>query len=263
MPSVTIDAGKTMSYEERGSGRPLVLLHGFPLDARIWERQLETFGDRFRVIAPDLPGFGRSASDQKFTIKSLAEDVHQLLKQIGALPCALGGLSMGGYVALAFAKLCPRDLNALILIDTRAEGDTAEGKEKRNKMIELARGQGSRAVADQMFPNMVTAAHGADPSVGGKLRTIMEACPPRTIEHALLAMRDRPDFTSDLPSIGVPTLILVGANDAITPPPMAQAMHKAISRSKLVEIPDAGHMTPMEQPDAVNRAIRDFLSAAQ
>src|SRR5947208_3346690 len=119
--------GATLSYSETGpsDGKPVVLVHGFPLDSRIFARQAEALSDRFRVICPDLRGFGQSKSDAAFSIESLADDLHALLGQIDALPCSLGGLSMGGYIALAFAKKFPKDLSALILIDTRSEGDSA------------------------------------------------------------------------------------------------------------------------------------------
>lgn len=260
MPAISLDRNTTISYEELGSGTPLVLLHGFPLDSRVFQGQLDDLSSDFRVIVPDLTSFGQSTCDQPFSIQSLAHDIRKLLAQINALPCVLGGLSMGGYVSLAFAKEHPLDLKGLILIDTRAEGDTPEGRQKRNQMIELVRASGSKAVADQMFPNMISPEHAKDTSLAVELRAIMESCPPRTIECACAAMRDREDYTSFLPSIAVPTLILVGDNDAITPPKLAEQMHRAIPRSKLIVIPEAGHMTPMEKPQEVTRAIRDFAA---
>lgn len=257
--TITVN-GTSIAFSEQGSGPPLVLLHGFPLDARIWEAQVSRLADRCRVITPDLRGFGQSKGGGAFTMESLADDVHALLQQIGALPCVLGGLSMGGYVALSYAKKYPTDLRGLILIDTRAEGDSPEGKQNRQKMIDLVRSSGPQAVAEQMRPKMLgetTARGNAD--VVRRLNEIMEACPAQTIEYALLAMRDREDHTCDLPSVPVPTLILVGASDAITPPAVSEAMDQAIPRSKLVVIPDAGHMTPMEQPEAVSRAIGEFV----
>src|SRR5215210_825007 len=131
MPHRMID-NTLMSYQEQGAGEPLVLVHGFPLDWRIFEAQVREVAKNHRVIAPDLRGFGQSKSDTPFSIASLADDLHELLKTINALPCKLGGLSMGGYIALAFAKKYPQDLNGLILMDTRAEPDAAEGKEARN-----------------------------------------------------------------------------------------------------------------------------------
>jgi 3-oxoadipate enol-lactonase len=260
MPQANVN-GTTLVYNERGQGPPLVLLHGFPLDGRIFAHQLEALADRWRVIVPDLRGFGRSRSNEPFTVASLAEDVHALLEQLGALPCALGGLSMGGYVAFAYAKKYPTDLSALLLIDTRCEGDTAEGKANRDKMIESVRQGGAKAVAEQMFPKMLApGAAERDAAVAGRAREIMEQCPPLTIEHALAAMRDRDDYCSLLPSIPVPTLIIVGEHDAITPPAGARTMHEHIPRSQLAVIPDAGHLSPLEKRREVNEALRGFLA---
>jgi 3-oxoadipate enol-lactonase len=159
-------------------------------------------------------------------------------------------------------KKYPTDLRGLLLIDTKAEGDTPEGKEGRTKMVALVREKGSAAVAEQMMPKMLAPDTATRrPEVARNLRSIMEACPPRTIEHALLAMRDRPDHSINLPSVPVPTLIVVGDADAITPPAAAQAMQQAVPNSKLVTVRGAGHMTPMEQPAQVNQAIRQFLEA--
>ena len=253
-------AGASFYFEEAGAGPAVVLLHGFPLDSRIWKGQRDALASRYRVIAPDLRGFGKSQSRETFTIESLADDVHALLAEIGALPCVLGGLSMGGYVALEYVKKYPTDLRALMLIDTKAEGDTPEGKEARVKMAQLAREKGSAAVAEQMMPKML--APDADkyrPAVVKELRAIMEACPATTIENALMAMRERRDHSANLPSIAAPTLILVGEADAITPPKVSQAMKDAIPNSQMVLIKGAGHMTPMEQPEQVNQAMMAFL----
>jgi 3-oxoadipate enol-lactonase len=260
MPSKTLN-NTTMHFEESGTGRALVLLHGFPLDSRIWEPQRQGLSDRHRVITPDLRGFGKSGlAIRPFSLEDLADDIHALLAELGALPAALGGLSMGGYVALAYVKKYPTDLSALLLLDTKAEGDTPDGKQARDKMIELARTKGAKAVADQMMPKMLspdTLEH--RPNVVKSLREVMDSQPPQTIAAALAAMRDRPDHSGNLPSISVPTLIIVGESDAITPPPVAESMHKAIPRSQLVIIKGAGHMTPMEQPQQVIDALRRFL----
>src|SRR5437016_5938941 len=143
MPDKTIN-GAAMHYEERGRGTAVVLLHGFPLSSRIWSHQLESLSKDFRVIAPDFRGFGQSPPGGAFTVASLADDMHELLASIDALPCALGGLSMGGYVALAFARKYPERLRALMLVDTRSEGDSAEGEAGREKMIQLVRSSGAK-----------------------------------------------------------------------------------------------------------------------
>lgn len=262
MPTQTIN-GTAFNYTEKGQGPALVLLHGFPLDHRIWEAQVEGLSGQYRVIAPDLRGFGQSNSTEPFTLASQAEDLCGLLRKLGALPCVLAGLSMGGYIALEFVHKYPMDLRGLALVDTKAEGDTAEGKEARNKMAETARTKGSKAVSEQMMPKMLAPiTHRDKPQVVQQLRSIMESCPAKTIEHACLAMRDRTDHTANLPSIPVPTLIIVGDSDAIIPVATAQAMRKSIPHAQLVVIPAAGHLTTMEQPQAVNDALRRFVDSA-
>jgi pimeloyl-ACP methyl ester carboxylesterase len=259
MASITLDRS-TIHYTERGSGeRCVVLLHGFPVDSTLWDRVLSEPPPGVRVITPDLPGFGRSTSNGSFTIESLAEDVHQALSRIGVSGCYLGGFSMGGYVALAFAKKYASDLRGLMLINTRAEGDTAEGKEKRHKMIEVVRAKGSKAIADAMLPNMITKEHQADQSLAQPFRQMLERQSPQAIEWALSAMRDRTDQMEFLPSISVSTLIIASEDDAIIPKAAADAMHKAIPRSKLVMVPNAGHAAPVDNPEAVQRAIREFV----
>lgn len=262
MPTQSINGGM-IHYEESGSGDPLVLLHGFPLDSRMWEAQRADLSSRARVITPDLPGFGKSSPPAPFTIESMADDIHVFLQAIGALPCILGGLSMGGYVALNYVLKYPSDLRGLILVDTRSEAENEQGKQGRQKMIDLVRASGPKAVADQMQPKMLsrdTVEH--RPAQVRILRQMMEACPAKTIEYALAAMRNRRDVSGDLSSIKVPTLILVGDADSITPPSMAEAMQQKISGSQRLIIQGAGHMSPLEQPAQVNRAIRNFLDVS-
>ena len=253
--------GVQLHYTEQGSGRPVLLVHGFPLDSRMWEAQAPALASaNWRVIAPDLRGFGRSQSDSPFTLESLADELHRFAEAVGAIPFVLIGLSMGGYVSLAYAKKYLAGLRGLVLVDSKAEADTPEGKEARAKMIDLVRKDGSKAVAEQMMPKML-AKDAADqrPQTAQALRRIMEACPPKTIEHALAAMRDRPDRSGELSAISVPTLVIVGDSDAITPPAAAESMVNKIPGAQLVVIRGAGHMSPMEQPEQVNRAIRAFL----
>lgn len=261
MPQRSVN-GTTLNYQEQGTGRPLVLLHGFPVDSRMWREQIAALSDGLRVITPDLRGFGQSKSGGAFTMESLADDLHALLADLGALPCILGGFSMGGYVALAYAKKYPTDLLGLALIDTKAEGDTAEGKAGRQKMIELVRSQGTKAVADQMTPKMLAPdAEGSRPQVKRELDEIINGQTPLTIEHALAAMRDRPDLVSHLPSIATPTLVIVGEHDAITPPAGAEAMSKAMAKSTCVVVKGAGHLSPMEQPRQVTDALRRLANS--
>jgi len=261
MPQANVN-GQTISYNERGRGLPLVLVHGFPLDNRIWEGQVAALSDKYRVIAPDLPGFGKSQPPKSFTMESMADSLHAFLTEIKALPCALAGLSMGGYMSFAYERKYPTDLKAFILVDTKAEADTPDGKAGRNKMIETARTSGSPAIAAAMLPKMLSPqSQQTRPQLVQQAKEIMEACPPQTIEYALAAMRDRNDFRDCLPSVAEPTLIIVGETDAITPPPVAESMNKGIPHSKLVIVKGAGHLSPMEQPEQVNQALRQFLSS--
>ena len=259
MPTAAVN-GTNLYYHESGRGLPVVLVHGFPLDHRIWQKQAHDLAPVCRVITPDLRGFGKSPGGGSLTIASLAEDLYLLLQQIHALPCVLGGLSMGGYVALAYERHYASTLRGLMLIDTRAANDTPEGRAGRESMIELAKTGGSTAVAEKMLPKMLAGGKvDGPPEVVAHIKSIMESCPSETIQHALAAMRDRIDYRPTLGRIAAPTLIITGDSDVIVQPVESEEMHKAIRGSTLSVIPGAGHMAPMEQPQLVSRAIRQFL----
>jgi pimeloyl-ACP methyl ester carboxylesterase len=258
MPSQRIDSTDFWFLEAGKPALPtLVLVHGFPLDSRLWAEQVADLSGSFRVIAPDLRGFGKSRSDEPFTMSSLADDLHKLLEKIGALPCVLAGLSMGGYVCLPYARKYPGDLKGLVLVDSRCEADTPAAKESRGKMIELVRNQGSAAVADAMLPRLIAPGALANrPVVVQKIMSIMGDCPALTIEHALAAMRDREDHTEWLANADLAVHIIVGEHDAITPPAGARATAARLKRGDLTVIPAAGHLTPIEQPRLVSLALR-------
>jgi pimeloyl-ACP methyl ester carboxylesterase len=245
---------------QSGQGPNLVLLHGFPLDLRIWENQSKSLSDRFRVITPDLPGFGKSGGAGPFTMASLADDVHSLLQSINALPCILGGLSMGGYIAQAFAAKYAADLRGLLLVDTRSNADTPQGRAARDAMVKLAGEKGAAGVADQMLPKLLPPT--APPALVKEIREMIEACPVQTIQYACAALRDRSDHTETLTSLSIPGLILVGSEDVLAPVSMVQEMHGAFAGSVLKIIPGYGHLTPVECPEIVNSAIRDFFRYA-
>lgn len=248
------------------TGRPtkgtLVLLHGFPLHGGMWQAQREALASAaggWQVIVPDQRGFGRSAEAGPFTIEQLADDVHDaIVQERGLGKIVLAGLSMGGYVALAYAKKYAQTLRGLILLDTKAAGDDAEGKVNRDRMIVIAKEKGSKPIADAMLIPEETAQN--RPQLAKMLRDMMESIRPQTIVHALAAMRDRPDQTGMLGQIVVPTLIGVGDQDVITPPDVARGMHERIPGSQLRIFIGSGHMSPMEQPEQVNSAIAEFLS---
>jgi len=247
----------------RGSGVPLLLLHGFPLDHTMWDAQFDPFAHRCRVIAPDQRGFGRTPlGRQTLTIESLADDVAALLDAMQirerAIVC---GLSMGGYVALALHRKYASRVRALLLCDTRANADTAAGAADRIALIERVHATGSAAVVDTMLPKLVAATtFEQQPHVVERIRQMMLRTAPATMVAALRALATRPDATPHLPDIAVQTLALAGEHDAITPVDVMNAMADAIPQCQRAVIPGAGHMSPMERPAEFNAAVLDFLN---
>jgi pimeloyl-ACP methyl ester carboxylesterase len=252
MPYANVERTR-LWYTDAGQGPTLLLIHGFPLDSRVWDGVLPHLVEHRRVITLDLRGFGRSDPSGPFTMKQLACDVAAFVQQINGGPCAMAGLSMGGYVLQELARQAPELINHLILIDTKSEADTPEAQNKRNAMAKLAEEQGSAAVADQMLPNML--APGADPALRDGLRIIMESQSPKTLAQACIAMRDREDFVNLLSELDLQVDIIVGKEDAITPPLLARAMHEKLKNGRLFEIEKAGHMSPFEQPAAVAETL--------
>jgi 3-oxoadipate enol-lactonase len=254
-------AGRDWHFADHGSGMPVVLVHAFPLNHTMWAEQMD-LGRGRRVLAPDLPGFGKTpAGAEAFTISAVAALLHDKLAARGALPCVMGGCSMGGYVSLAFARAFPNDLRGLLLIDTRAEADTSEARKGRDKTIELVRTSGPPAIADQMLGKLLsegTVAH--RPALVKQVRQMIESTPAATIEAALRALRDRPDQANLLPSISVPAMAIVGEHDVLTPPALSEAMVRSLPHGNLRVIAGAGHLSPMEQPAQVNAAIGELLA---
>jgi 3-oxoadipate enol-lactonase len=251
-----------MHYEDKGQGQPLVLLHGWPLSAAMWRPQVAALAQVCRLLLPDLRGFGGSPGFEGApSTQQMADDVHALLDRIPIRePIVLGGLSMGGYVALAFARKHAGRLRGLILADTRAEADSAEGKANRDKMIAFAEQHTAGEVMDQLAPKLFapeTLKH--RPQIVAELRQVGAVQSRAAIIDGARALRDRPDQVAFLGAIAVPTLVLVGSEDALTPPTMSQTLAAGINNARLVMIPGAGHMSNMEQPDLFNDAVRGFL----
>lgn len=251
-------------YVEKGQGLPLVLVHGFPLDHRIWKRQVDELVDCCRVIAVDLKGFGKSASTEAFTMESQAEELHQLLQQIGALPCVIAGLSMGGYIALAFAEKYGSDVKGLALVDSKAEADSQAGKEGRQKMADLAMQEGAAPVAAQMMPKVLAAeTFEHSPQVVKELQQIMESVPPITVANASYAMRDRADRTALLPTLQCPGLVVLGESDVLIPVSVGEKIKELLPKGELAVVPRSGHIPCMEQPGAVSQVLRQFMVRCQ
>ncbi len=254
--------GAELSYHDEGRGEPIVLAHAFPLSSAMWEEQIDALATRFRVIAPDMRGFGNSARGQG--IASLDQAADDLAGLIGALELpkvTLVGLSMGGYIAFALLRRHPELVARLVLADTRAGADSAEGRQSREASAQLAETQGAAAVAEQLLPKLLSAA--APAGVRDEARKIILANDPAGIAAAQRAMAARPDSSEQLAGIAIPTLIIVGGDDALTPPSEAEAMHRAIAGSRLVTLEGAGHLANLEAPDAFSAAIEEFVLGPQ
>jgi 3-oxoadipate enol-lactonase len=253
-----LEAQPTGSSRRRDA---LVLLHAFPLNARMWEPQLALAEQGWRVIAPQFRGFDRGDQDPPASsIDDYAGDVIDLLDGLHIHEAVIAGLSMGGYVALALFRHAPRYFQGLVLADTRAEADPPAAAGGRERMIALAREQGPSAVADDMIPKLLgETTRAANPGIAAHVRSLVLASSSAAIAGALTALMTRPDSTSLLNSIHCPTLVIVGAEDTITPKPFSEALQAGIAGARLEVIPRAGHLSSLEQPAIFNEVLSEFL----
>lgn len=255
--------GRHTTVVDHGEGMPLVLLHGFPLDHAMWSAQIDALAPRFRVIAPDLRGFGGSEpTEGVVTMAQFADDAAAVLDALNIdRPVALAGLSMGGYIALEFFRRHRARLAALILCDTRAAADDAAAAAARLTTAEQVRREGMAALAAGVAAKLMAAATlSARPKLALAVHDAALAASPIGVAAAALGMGRRDDFTEALATIDCPTMLIVGECDAISPPAEMRGMAARIPGAKLVEIPAAGHLAPLENPAAVNAAIAEFLA---
>ncbi len=255
-----------LAYVDRGAGVPVLLVHGFPLDHSMWAAQIAALSRLARVIAPDLRGCGQSPlapgdAERGISMETYADDLAELLTAIGVSePIVLVGFSMGGYVAWQFLRKYGARVRALVQCDTRAKADNDEGRAGRLKMAENVAAWGSGRVAEMMGPKLFApATFEKQPEVVAAVRKVVEQTLPAGIAAAQRGMAIRPDVTDWLPTITVPTLVLVGELDAISPREEMSEIADAVPGAEYVVIPHAGHMTTMEQPQAVNEALEGFL----
>ena len=227
----------------------------------MWEPQLALASGGWRVIAPHLRGMDAPAGEAAAqSMDDYAADVIDLLDALRIEDAVIGGLSMGGYVTFAVFRHAPQYFRGMILADTRPEADTPEGLEARRAMLELVLTQGPAAVADQMMPKLLgQTTRDRRPEVVARVRELILSSPAGAIAGAVSAMMGRPDSTSLLSSVRCPTVIVVGEEDAITPPAMSQAMQQKIPGAELVIVPSAGHLSSLEQPGPFNAALESFL----
>ena len=255
---------------ESGHGRPVVLLHAFPLSADMWRPQLDRVPDGWRFIAPDFRGFRPPGSDPhpsatrsapSTSVDDYARDVLDLMNGLGIETAVIGGLSMGGYVTMALHRLAPERFAGMVLADTKATADTDEGKAGRRATAEKLRVEGVGAVVEAMLPKLLgETTRKKAPGIADDVRRLATANEPQAIDDAIHALMTRPDSTSTLARIVVPTLVVVGEEDALTPQADAQFLVRGIRGSELVVVPHAGHLSNLEAPDVFSAALARFLS---
>lgn len=254
--------GIEIGYTDEGQGLPLVFVHGFPLSRGVWRRQIDAFRGSHRAIALDLRGFGESAMPQgPTTIDGYAEDVEALLQELATGPVVLIGHSMGGYVALAFARRFPAMLRGLVLVGTKAGGDTPEAAAARRATADQVKAEGVQGVIEAMAPKMLAPGN-EDARLAAQVRGFMATARPDGVIGALLAMAERPDATPLLADITVPTLVVAGADDTIIAPREAEDLARAIRAAQLELIPHAGHLVACERPEEFNRILAAWLAGA-
>jgi 3-oxoadipate enol-lactonase len=255
--------GIRLHYVQAGQGVPLLMVHGYPLDHTLWQSQLDGLSDIAQVIAPDLRGFGQSdAPEGIYTMDAQADDLAALLDALNIEPSVVCGLSMGGYVALAFWRKYAARVHGLILVDTRAGADTPLARQARLNTAERVRQKGTVFVVEDMLPRLLAeVTRQSRPDVVKFAREMMLRQSSVGVVGALLGMAERPDSAPLLPTISVPTLCVFGAEDVITPAETeGRLLAEAIPNARLVVIPNAGHLSNLEQPEAFNAAAREFIA---
>jgi pimeloyl-ACP methyl ester carboxylesterase len=250
----------SLHYEQSGAGTPVLLIHGHPFDCTMWRPQLAA-GLPGHLIAPDLRNFGKTKSPNgPASWSTYAEDLLAFADTLGIQRFAAAGLSMGGQIALELFALAPDRILGLVLCDTSAPLDTPEKRANRLALAERLEREGMEPYASEVLPKMVCD-HTIDtkPEIARELVDMMKRAPVRGAADAARARTQRRDYVTLLPDIKVPTLIVVGEFDAFTPVADAELMHKAIPGSQLVVIPEAGHVTNLEQPELFDRALGSFI----
>jgi pimeloyl-ACP methyl ester carboxylesterase len=255
--------GGDIAYEVRGTGDPVLFLHAFPLALAMWDGQAAAFAERFQVVRFDARGFGGSPpGDGLLTMERIADDAVRLLDHLGVSRAVVCGLSMGSYAALALVRRHPLRLRALVLCSGRPGADDEEGRRNRALLAEKVLREGAAAAADAMVPRLLgTTSQEQRPEVAARVRDIILGNQPRGIADALAGLAARADSTATLRQVRVPTLVMCGEEDPLTPPSEARKLHQGIAGSRLDVLPRAGHLLNMEDPPAFDAALARFLTA--
>ena len=254
-----------ISYDNAGAGKPLVLLHAFPLSHGMWRDQIREFSPDYQVIAPNARGFGESSAfEGEPSLAVVAQDVNALLDKLKVSePIILCGLSMGGYTALEFARQFPSRLAGLILADTRADADSDEARGARDEMIEFAGHHTGEDVAEKMLPKLLgqtTREHNLAAAM--RVRELAENLTGHNAANMIRALKNRRDSTEFLSQIKVPTLVVGGEEDEICPPDTMKQMAARIANARHETIREAGHLSNLEAPESFNAALREWLDSA-
>ncbi len=255
-------SSRSVRYLEAGSGRTLVWLHAFPLSADQWIPQLQRVRPGWRFVAPDLRGFrGDGPAFEALnlpgtTMADYAADVFELMTHLDIPEATIGGLSMGGYVALAMVRQAPSRVSGLVLADTRATADTAEARAGRDRMLALVEREGPSGVAREMLPKLLSeSTQREQPDLADVVRRLIGLNTTEAIAAAIHALKERPDSTDLLASIACPTVVICGEDDVLTPMADSEAMAAAIPGARLVRLPGAGHLSNLEHPLGFNAAL--------
>lgn len=253
-------------FEEIGSGQPVVLLHAFPLNRKMWQMQAQALAAKnYRVILPDLRGFGENNNFADInTMEDMARDIAQLLDTLKVEKAVIGGLSMGGYVLFNFYRLFPQKISGLIFCDTGCAADTDEKRETRFDLIEKIEAEGSQALINEMLPNLVSPhTRKSNNELMAKIEEMFRAADPKGAIAALRGMAERQDTCNIMGEIKVPVLLIFGEDDKVTNLEIAGKMQETISKARLITIKNAGHYSNLEQPEQFNSALIDFLGAVK
>ena len=261
MPKVKIP-GAELNVLDQGQGPVVLFVHGFPLTHAMWAPQIEALSDSYRILAPDLRGFGESpAMAGTVSMRQFADDLAHLLDALKIEePITFCGLSMGGYIGWQFVQHHPNRLRGLICCDTKASADSEEAVQNRHKLAGSVLKHGVGVLAQAMLEKLFAKETIENqPGIVETCKQMMLAADADGVAAALRGMAERPDMTSVLSEIDIPALVIVGEHDQITTVEEMREMASAIPNSRFLEVPNAGHMAPLEQPVIVNQTLKSFL----
>lgn len=247
-------------FETQGAGSPLVLLHPFPTNHHFWEPLVPRLSTRYRLIMPDLRCHGASQPGSGAAMAKHTTDLLRILEAEQIARARFAGVSIGGYLLFEFWRQHRERVEAMVLCDTRAQADTAEGRQTRLKAAEEVERSGPDNYIDSMVPKLLGETTRTNrPDIVVRARAMMDSMTREGISCALRGMAARPDSIPTLKTINVPVMVIVGEEDSLTPLADAELMHREIRGSSFAVVPGAGHYAPFEQPQAVGQLMRGFL----